>query len=129
MSRAKEYRKSVDALIGKNRELAASGRAAFLQGKTIRGVHDEHLLHREIYNPNKFPIEFRRNKDMDQYVSSSFIPLGPELAICKPDDFLYLPHIYYLVSGVGIPDGTPIDVIQNFGDSMFKGNKLPSRPG
>lgn len=126
--RKKEFRRARDAMFGKLRAEAASGRAAFLQGRVERGVHDEMLLHREIYNPNSFAVDFVRSKDMDQYVRSSLIPLGPEFARCEPGGWLYLPHAYYVASGVGLPLGTPVSIIQNFGDEMFKGNKKVSLP-
>lgn len=97
----------------------------FMQGK-MKHVSDEFLLRREIYNPNKFDIIFRRNKNMDKYIHAATIPLGPEVAICKADDFLYLTHAYYFAEGIGVPQGTPCDVLVNFGDNIGIGNKLAS---
>lgn len=92
-------------------------------------VNDEMLVRREIYNPNKFAIEFNLNAKMIGYIAASNIPLGPSRLICKPDDWLYLNHGYYIAKGVGIPDGEIISVVTNYGDSMFIGNKKVSLPG
>lgn len=99
----------------------------FLRNK-IKSVADEHLICREIYNPNKFSLIFIRNIDKDMYILRSRIPLGQIRVACKPDDWLFLPHGYYFAKGEGIPDGEPISWITNFGDSIGKGNKLPSAP-
>lgn len=101
-------------------------RKAFLRGAKLKAVHDEHLLRREIYNPNNFDIIFRRNISMDQYIKDATIPLGPLSATCKADDFLYIPHAYYIAEAIGLPKGTPCDVLVNFGDNIGIGNKKAS---
>lgn len=101
-------------------------REAFLRGQKMKSVHDEHLIRREIYNPNNFDIEFKRNVTMDTYIKNATIPLGPLRITCKADDFLYLPHAYYFAEGIGVPQGTPIDVVVNFGDNIGIGNKKAS---
>lgn len=45
--------------------------------------------------------------------------------ICKPDEWVFLPHGCYLAT---TESGRPAKGVLNFGDAMFKGNKLPSRP-
>lgn len=87
---------------------------------------DVNLLQREYFNKNKFSVQFTRDVNKDKYVVSCGKVLGPAVAFCKPDDFLYLPHGYYIVRGVGVPDGEPIEMLMNLEKSMFKGNKVPS---
>lgn len=92
----------------------------------VKTYADVNLLQREYHNRNKFDIIFERNTAWDLYVLKSGKALGPAKAICKADDFLYLPHAYYSLTGVGVPPGEPMDVLINLEDAMFKGNKLPS---
>lgn len=87
---------------------------------------DVHLLQREYHNRNKFPVKFTRQKSADIYILRSKKKLGPEMAIVQPDAHLYLPHGYYIIEGVGVPPGTPIEMLMNLEKAMFQGNKTPS---
>lgn len=98
---------------------------AFLRKKQ-KAVFDEHLVCREIYNPNAYSIIFSRNKVQDRLIIASKIPLGAETIICKPYDWVFLPHGYYLAKASNGAD--LINCITNFGDAIGKGNKLPSLP-
>lgn len=97
--------------------------------KKAKAVHDEHLICREIFNPNKFAIVFRRNIDKDIYIMRAGIPLGELIMICNPESFLFLPHGYFLPRAEGVPDGEQVSIITNFGDSIGKGNRNPSALG
>lgn len=96
--------------------------------KKPKAVFDEHLLRREIYNPNNFDIIFTRNIDQDLYIMRAGIPLGEIRMVCKSKDFLILPHGYFIATGDGLPKGELINAIVNLGDTIGKGNKLPSPP-
>lgn len=87
---------------------------------------DPDLLQREYYNPNKFEVSFVRNSAKDLYILNSGKALGPEVAILKPDEFLYLPHGYYTATGKGLEHGEPFKLIVNLERMMFRGNKTPS---
>lgn len=84
------------------------------------------LIRREMYNPNRFAVIFRRRKAFDLYVANNFIELGPEVARCEPDGFLLLPHAYYDVAAENGPD--VFDMLMNYGDAIGKGNKKNSLP-
>lgn len=45
--------------------------------------------------------------------------------VCKPGEWVFLPHGLYIPT---TQSGRPAKGVLNFGDAMFKGNKLPSRP-
>lgn len=83
----------------------------------------------EVYNPNKFPIEFHRRTDCDHYVAMSGKAPGPRMIRCEPDGFCILPHRYYLGQGIGLPLGEPVNVVLNEGPSMGKGIKRPGAAG
>lgn len=100
-------------------------REHFLQGNS-KGVMDEHLIHRELYNPNKFDVIMTRNTSMDNYIRDAGIILGPAWAICKADGFLYLPHGYYFSKAT---NGAPsFPMLVNFGSNIGIGCKQASRP-
>lgn len=104
-------------------------REGFLKNpESFKSVHDEHLIRREVYNPNPFKVLFRRNVVMDRYISAARIPLGPLRRELEPDEFLLLPHGYYFAE----PIGTSViqyDMVVNFGDNIGIGNKNPSTFG
>lgn len=52
-------------------------------------------------------------------------PLYWKQAVCKPGEWVFLPHGLY--NGF-TKSGRPLTVVMNFGNEKFKGNKLPSRP-
>ena len=98
---------------------------AFLRKKQ-KAVYDDRLICVEIYNPNNFDILVERDKRFDRMVVSAKIPLGPERAICKADDFLFLPHQFVIYTAM---NGAPfLDIVTNKGDLIGKGNKFPSAP-
>lgn len=91
-----------------------------------KGVGDEFLIHRELYNPNDFDILIERDRNRVSHIVNSRIPLGPERAVLKARDWIYLPHGYFIFTA---SNGAPVfDVITNFGDAIGKGIKNPSRP-
>jgi hypothetical protein len=92
----------------------------------VKTYADVNLLQREYHNKEKFDVIFERNTQYDIYVIQAGKALGPARAVCKSDDFLYLPHAYYSLTGVGVPIGTPMTVLINLEHNMYKGNKLPS---
>ncbi len=80
----------------------------------------------EAYNDGAEDVTFESYHP--QWQSMHFAGLGPEAwrkFICKPGEWVFCPHRCYKVSTAS---GRPIRLVQNFGDAMFKGNKLPSRP-
>lgn len=92
---------------------------------------DVQLLQREYVNFNKFRVRFTRMPEHETYVLQTGKALGPAVAFCEPDDFLYLPHGYYVIEGLNkdgsvIPKGEPIHMLMNLEKAMFKGNKIPS---
>lgn len=123
-----EFKKKREKLYGEKRLQAEKTRDAFLDKNYVKGVHDEHLVHREVYNPNKFDVYFFRSLEMDEYVKKAKVPLGEQVIRCKAGEHCYLPHGYFIGHGKGLPEGTPINVIVNFGDSMFTGNTKVSLP-
>lgn len=89
------------------------------------GVYDEKLIHCEIYNPHRHVVVFCRNISMDEYIRRAGISLGPLVAEVEPDGFLHLPHQFYSATFKGSSELA--QVLVNFGDNMFKGNKKASR--
>ena len=94
--------------------------------RKIKAVIDEMLIHRELYNPNKFPVVLTRKFEMDEYILKSGIPLGPKKISLLHDQFTHLPHGYYKVESVNGPE--IFDMIMTFGDQIGRGNKRPSVP-
>lgn len=99
-----------------------------MEARNIRfkGVHDEHLIRRELYNPNEFTLILKRDTTKDTYIARNLIPLGPENIILQPDEFILVPHFYWIIHAKNGAD--QINLIQNFGNEIGKGNKKPSRP-
>jgi hypothetical protein len=97
---------------------------------------DTNLLRREYWNgytdnsgrqiPNKFPVRFDRMDERLKYITDAGKAPGPKWLILKPDEFCLLPHAFYVITGVGLPVGEPIQLTCNLEKSMFKGNKMPS---
>lgn len=92
----------------------------------MKTFSDVHLLQREYHNRNKFTVKFVRDRTKDQYILMAGKNLGPLMTFVKPDELIYLPHGYYIISGVGIPVGEPIEMLMNLENQMHKGNKIPS---
>lgn len=93
----------------------------------VKKVSDSALVIMEIYNPNKFAIRFDVDQRMLWYIRENGIIEKPYWGIIKPDGFQLLPHRFYLMKGVGVPDGEPVSVIVNQGNNIGIGNKYPSR--
>lgn len=97
---------------------------------------DSNLLRREYWNgytdnkgrqiPNKFSVRFERIQKYDDYIIKAGKPPGPAWLVLRPDEFCILPHAFYLITGIGLPLGEPIQLTCNLEKSMFKGNKIPS---
>jgi hypothetical protein len=90
---------------------------------------DPLMLAVEVYNPNKFNIEFRRRPDFDRYVLENGKNPGPAKIYCMADGFCILPHRYYTGHGIGLPDHEPVNVLLNEGPDMGKGIKRPGGGG
>lgn len=84
---------------------------------------DDRLISREFYNANPFPITFKLQKRKLIYLVTCRKTNNPEIIVCKPLDWAFLPHAYYTASW---PDGRLADEVIahfNYGDNMFKGKK------
>lgn len=80
----------------------------------------------EAYNPSKHTVWFENTHYWPASRNST-----PALIKLEPGKFAFLPHSYYTVWVGFVGNKNPDDrvtLIQNFGDMMFKGNRLPSRP-
>ena len=90
-----------------------------------RAVSDEHLIRRELYNPNNFTLHFQRQTKYDPHIRGNRIEIGPLAFVLPAGGFIVVPHFYWIVTtGNGSPT---YDLVQNFGDMIGKGNRLPSR--
>lgn len=94
----------------------------------MKTIFDPHLLQREYHNQNSFQVRFTRMRQYDAYVVRAGKYLGPAIVTVEPDCFVYLPHGYYLIEGVGVPKGEPLKMLMNLEKAMFRGNKIPSNP-
>lgn len=56
--------------------------------------------------------------------------LTPAMIVIPPDHFGFIPHSYYTFwyGFVGNTDGEKVNLVVNYGDLMFKGNKQVSAP-
>lgn len=101
--------------------------------RTRKPALDPNDLCCEIYNPGKEPITFTsyHPKKLQHYFADprTGIQHGPNhwaVAVCKPNEWVFLPHQHYTGS---VPSGSQeIRVIKNFGTRMFKGETKPSAP-
>lgn len=91
-------------------------------------VSDQNLIRREIYNPNRFPIEFRRDDSKAMYILGCGITLGPKVVTVSPGGRCVLNHMYY-VPVTPLEEGEPFNVVSIFGNDIGKGLTAPSRPG
>lgn len=89
-------------------------------------VMDSSLIEVEHYNPNKFAVEFIRDDRHFHYIYQNKIPIGPRRAVLKPDDWLVLPHQYYIAKSINGPE--VFSLTTNLGKTKRTGNKLPSLP-
>lgn len=97
-----------------------------MKKNNLKGVMDTHLIEVEYYNPNKFDIILERDERYFNYINQNQIHLGPKKAILKSDDFIIIPHQYYILKA---SNGAELfNLIVNMGDQKRKGNKLPSLP-
>ena len=94
----------------------------------MKAFSDDRLIQREFYNPNSFDVIVTRDKNFDSYViqHKGHGSLGPEKTLLKADDFLYLPHGFFVVTNPKMPVGEPINILVNLEKNMFKRNKTPS---
>ena len=91
-----------------------------------RSVSDTHLLEVEYYNPNKFSIEMIRDDRFFSYIYQNRIKIGPRKFILGPEEFICLPHQYYIFKSINGPE--LFDLVCNLGNAKRIGNKLPSLP-
>lgn len=88
-------------------------------------TQDPNLVCFEAYNNSGFELEFQSQRSED--IGTAYFKFR-----IKNDDFKFCPHGYYIVRGLEkngqryLPDGTPISILKNFGDSKFQGNKKAS---
>ena len=99
----------------------------FLKNK-LKGVFDEHLLRRELYNPNDFDLIVTRDKEKDLYVNAAGITLGLERMLLKAKDWVVINHAFYFVTVAKKGGPELFELVVNFGDMIGKGNRLPSLP-
>lgn len=92
----------------------------------IKKVSDESLIHREFYNAHNHTVFFVRDKTRDAYVSACGIPLGPDVIKVRTQDWCHLPHTYFVPTCE--KQCPAIEGVFNFGNTIGKGNKLPSLP-
>lgn len=97
-----------------------------MKKSNLKSVSDTHLIEVEYYNPNKFDILLERDQRYFDYINQNNIPLGPSRAILKADDFITIPHQYYILTTIKGPE--IFNIVVNMGDQKRKGNKLPSLP-
>lgn len=99
----------------------------FLKNK-LQGAKggDFALVMMEIHNPNKFAIRFDIDKTMLWYIRYNNITETPHSGIIQPGGFQILTHRFYILTGIGLPQGEPVNVIVNMGNNMGIGNTLPS---
>lgn len=92
-------------------------------GKLAGAAED---LCREIYNPGDEDIVFDNIHPLRaRMFFHGKTPNYWMRLVCRPGEWIFLPHGMYTGT---VKSGRPIKVIMNFGDAMFIGNKLPSRP-
>lgn len=95
----------------------------------------------ELYNPgtelnqNKIGYTLKLDSIHPQKHLMNFFGKGPEfwnMIKCEPGEWVFLPHGLYMPTywrnGQEDKGVLHYNMIMNFGDGMFKGNKLPSRP-
>ena len=93
-----------------------------VNSKWGKPVMDPGDVHCEIYNPSTEEIIFERMEGQGLRRSKMGLNPGDDKIVCKPDNFCYLPHQFYIARSAS---GGPVDAIVNYGDSMFKANKKP----
>lgn len=81
----------------------------------------------EIYNPGNETISYINiHPQRGQMFFFGLPPAFWNRLECKPGEWVFLPHGMYRQE---VPSGhQAYRIVINFGDMMFKGNKLPSRP-
>jgi hypothetical protein len=90
-------------------------------------TYDPNMVCYEAYNNSGFEIEFQSQRSED--IGTKYFKFR-----IKNDDFAFVPHNYYTVFGLEksgnryLPNGTPLNILRNYGDAKFKGNKTPSSP-
>lgn len=89
-------------------------------------VQDQNLIRREFYNPNKFSVSFVRMDNMVDYIVKSGIRAGDQYYLLKHDEFLVLPHAYFVINAMD-PAVKHFDMTVNFGSVIGKLNKHPAR--
>jgi len=86
---------------------------------------DGNMICFEAYNNSGFELEFQSERKED--FGTEYFKFR-----IKNDDFKFVPHGYYTVRGIEkngknyLPNGTPISILKNYGDSKFQGNKKAS---
>jgi hypothetical protein len=93
-------------------------------GMRMTGVHDERLIRREWYNPNKFKVVLHMMQEQIPYIKNAGITPGWKIVTIEPDGFAIVTHGFYKIVE---PNDEMITLITNFGKSIGIGNKLPSK--
>lgn len=94
-------------------------------GRLSTATHDPNAICFEIYNGSGFDIEMQSQRKED--LGTKYFKF-----IVKHDSFYFCPHGYYIIRGIErngknyLPNGTPITILKNYGDSRFIGNKKAS---
>lgn len=89
-------------------------------------VMDSNLIEVEYFNKNDFAIEMIRDDRFFSYVYQNRIPIGPRKTILKPNDWIKLPHRYYIFKSINGPEF--FELVVNMGNTKGIGNKHPSPP-
>ena len=87
------------------------------------------------FDPNERCFEVYNNSYKDVFfVNNHYNPkekaLTPAVIKIPPDSFGFIPHSYYIFyyGFIGNNDGEKVNLVVNYGDMMFKGNKQLSAP-
>jgi hypothetical protein len=108
---------------GKNKpQWISPTKLKFPSGKVVSIDPNEQSC--ELYNPNKYRVVFQNvHPNPEERIQHPILFL-------EPDGWMFLPHNYYTpwIEKIGSGRTEKINLVQNFGDQMFIGNKKISAP-
>lgn len=103
----------------------------------MNSVMDPRLIRREFYNREKFDVAIECDVNFKEYVLAAGItwlmPSGKHAHILKSGEWCTVNHSYVTVTGIdkygrAMPIGTPINLLESFGNNIGRGFKNPSLP-
>ena len=94
--------------------------------KKLKMVSDDMLIHRELYNPNKFDLVWNRDMSKTKYILEAGIPLGPSRIHQRAESHAHFNHGFYI--GKAMNGAPSFDCVVIFGNAIGTGLKNPSRP-